>query len=155
MSFVSQALGGNKATKSIQNIFNTAGFAAITINSQVGGSSAKAVASGALTANTLATVFSAANVGILMPLLTIRTADSTSRTLRVVIEVDGITAFDRTSAAITTGGNGICLAGSTLISSSFSQCAPITSKSNLDIKIASSLTETDKFIIEYHYQELI
>jgi len=87
-----------------------------------------------------------------MPHLTVRSTDATARTLRIVVEVDGVTAYDYTSASFAVSATGACLAGSPRTVLLFSE--PIRSSSSLIVKVASNLTETDKFIIEYTYQEL-
>jgi hypothetical protein len=142
------------STKSIKNYFSTAGYTAQTIDTKAASAGgAIAVNSGALTANTLATVFSATGAGVSMPHLTVRSADATARTLRVVVEVDGVAAYDYTSASFSSTGAGCCLAG--VPRTVLLAFEPIRSSSSLVVKIASNLTETDKFIIEYAYQEVL
>ena len=142
------------STKTIKSVQSTAGFTAVSIVSSTG-DGAIAVNSGALTANTLATVFSATGIAVTIQQLSVRCADATARTLRVVVEVDGLTAFDFTSAATSTINFGALLAGWRAPLSSSFRLPPINSESSLVVKVASNLTETDKFIIEYAYQELI
>jgi len=159
MSYASQVLGGQTVTKKIRNKYAVAGFTATAIDdfNTAGAGEAISVNSGALTAGVLSTIFSATGGGVVMPLLTVSTKDTTSRTLRVVVEVDGDTvtpAFDYTSATITTNDTGVCLAGSSRGGFTI-QLEPIRSSSSLVVKVASSLNETDKFRIQYHFQEVL
>ena len=142
------------STKTIKSVQSTAGYTTLNIaTSSTDG--AIAVNSGALTANTLATIFSSSGTAVTFSHLTVRCVDATARTLRVVVEVDGLTAFDFTSASTSTTNNGVLLAGwRAPLSSSFA-LPPIISQASLVVKVASNLTETDKFIIEYAYQEMI
>ena len=113
---------------------------------------AKTVASGALTANTLATVLSISGAG-LMPILALTTADATARTMRMQVIVDSVTVFDSTSASIATSSRGGIVAGVGIGSASLQLMdgEPIRWNSTLVIKVASSLTETDKINIHYRY----
>lgn len=105
--------------------------------------------SGALTANTLATALSVTGGGY-CSIAAVQTADTTSRTLRLQVVVDGTTAFDATSAATTTSGAGIWAVGTNSGGSLF-HGTPIRFNTSLVIKIASSITETDKLAVQYAY----
>ena len=154
MSFVSQVLGGGRTTKSIVNSFSSAGYAAQNVDSvTISNNGAKVVLSGAMTANTLKTVFSKTDGACEMTQFGIATVDSTTRTLRVKITVDGTVAYDYTSANIVNSGYGMCAAGYAKLSYNV-PLGVIRSNSSLVIEIASSLTETDKLYIGYAYQEL-
>lgn len=142
------------STKTIKSAQSVVGFTTHSVASAAG-SGAIAVNSGALTANVLSTVFSAAAIPVTMPHLTVRCADATARTLRVVVEVDGLTAFGFTSASTSAVNNGVTIAGWRDPAATSFALPPINSGSSLVVKVASNLTETDKFIIEYVYQELI
>ena len=145
---------GTYSTKTIKTVQSTAGYSTVNIATS-SGDGAIAVNSGALTANTLATVFSATGTAVTMPHLSVRCSDTTARTLRVVVEVDGLTAFDFTSASTSATNNGAILAGWRQPIASSHALPPIISQASLVVKVASNLTETDKFIIEYVYQEMI
>lgn len=141
--------GGQKATRSIVNRFTQAAWTPISITSNAAGGAISAN-SGAMTADTLKTLLSVSGVGTRVSHLSFRTADSTSRTIRVQITVDGIVVCNSTSSAITVGSDGGFWAGSR--SNGDPPFIPeITSNSTLLIEYASSLTETDKIIAEYIY----
>lgn len=146
------ASGGTRATKSIVNAFSTAGYTAASIVSvaAVGGVSQL---SGALTANTLAPMLDITGAGIRMPHLTIRSNDAAARTLRVVVTVDGVEVYNRTSASFSAIARGCFLAGKGVAESSngLFLSPAIIATSSLKIEIASNVTETDKFTTEYVY----
>lgn len=150
MSYLSQYFGGQRATAAIVNAHSSGSPAGLTLNtSQL----AKAVLSGALTANTLATVVSITGQGW-VPVCAVQQEDTTSRTLRLQVIVDGVTAFDATSAASTTANRAIVAAGSHIQTSAGNyQLADghpgIRFFASCVIKIASSLTETDKLSVLY------
>lgn len=146
------ASGSLTSTISIVNSFSKAAWTSVPIDSAVNYGSVL-VSSGGTTANTLKQLLSISGSGVTMSQLSFRVADATSRTMRVKITVDGIVAFDYTSASITTSGGGCCLAGTARISPSapVMLIPPIKAKSTLLIEYASSLTETDKIIAEYVY----
>lgn len=152
MSYITRFASGNRATKQIINNVSTAGFPWAGVRSSIQG--AKSVASGAMTANTLKTVISVSGSAGVMDYLTIKTADATSRTLRVKITVDGVVVFDFTSAATATTGDIACIISSTTDTSA---TAPepselkLTWNNTLLIETASSVTETDKFTYYYRY----
>jgi len=133
---------GSGATKSLHNAFTTAGYNA------VGGIAANALASnsasGALTANTLVDLINESAGAGLISQLSIFTVDTTSRTLRIVVTVDGTVIYDKTSAAITSSGAGAVLAGSFNSTSSFS-LPYIKYDSSIRVQYASNQNETGKF----------
>lgn len=144
MSSLLALIGGALPTKAIINGFNVGGNAGAS-----GIAVGREILSGALTANTFATVLSATGQGE-VPLLSCYTKDSTSRTLRLRVTVDGVVVFNPTaSAAITATGAGIYAAGVFTASGFFAQGAPIRYSSSLLVEVASSLTETDKIAIGY------
>lgn len=150
MSYLSQYFGGHRATAAIVNNHSSGAPAGITLNAT---QLAKAVLSGALTANTLATVVSITGQGW-MPVCAVQQEDATSRTLRLQVIVDGVTVFDATSAAGTTANRAIVAAGSHIQTSSGNyQLADgqpgIRFFSSCVVKVASSLTETDKLSVLY------
>lgn len=65
------------------------------------------VTSGAITANTLATLLNVSGPGE-VSFLRVLTTDATIRTMRVRLTLDGVVVFDATSAA-STGGQGECM----------------------------------------------
>ncbi len=149
MSTLSQFAGGS-ATKAIINAYSSGGVqSATTIQATVLGN-AREVLSGALTANTLKTVLSVTQGGQ-CPSLTAYTKDATSRTVRLVVKVDGATVFDSTSSAIAASNRGIVAAGAASWDSGYFQNygPPIRWNNTLEVQVASSLTETDKVAIAY------
>lgn len=140
-----------RSTKTIKTGQSVAGFALLPYS--VSSSPYKRVNCGALTANTLTTIFSKTDGPCSMFQLAAVTADTTARTMRLVVEVDGGTAFDYTSASNSVSDRCCILAGIQLYSQPLT-FPPITSESSLVVKIASNLNETDKFYIDYAYQEL-
>jgi len=146
---LTRLIGARGSTASIVNGHSSGTPAGLTLNAT---QLAKAVASGALTANTLATALTITGIGN-VPVLAVSQADATSRTLRLQVIVDGVTVFDSTSTAATTTNRAIIAAGSiTQTSAGNFQLAdgePIRFYDSLVVKIASSLTETDKLNLHY------
>ena len=146
--------GANNTTRQIVNADAIAGFT--PLNSDIDASGVgrgKEVLSGALTANTLATVLSLTGPGE-VPLLTSYTKDATARTVRTVVIVDGVTVFDFTSASISTTKRGAIVAGElagTPGGATFyvTQGNPIRFSVSLVVQQASNLTETDKLALAY------
>lgn len=138
-----------KSTRSIVNAFSSAGYTTRPVQdySTVG---AISTLSGALTAATLKTMLSVSGVGGTMSLLSLRAVDVTARTIRMKITIDGIVAYDATSASTTTANNGATIAGQ-FSSSTPMTFTPISWRSTFLIEIASSLTETDKLSLQWHY----
>lgn len=142
------------STKTINTIQSVAGFTLLAYSTS--SPFYKRVYSGALTANVLTTIFSKTDGPCEMSHLAVVVADVTARTMRVVIEIDGVTAspaFDYTSASNAATDRCCILAGTNIISQP-AVLPPIRSGSSLVVKVASNLTETDKFYIDYAYQEL-
>jgi hypothetical protein len=137
------------ATKSIVNAISTGGWTAPAPALTVA-DAAKTVGSGALTANTLATVLSITGAGE-MPLLALSSVDGTSRTMRMQVICDGVTVFDSTSAAFASGSRGAVVVGNIDNNYRIFDGDPIRWNSSLLVKVASSLTETDKINIHYRY----
>jgi len=146
--------GANNTTRQIVNSNATAGFTPPNISIDAATSfTGKEVLSGALTANTLATVLSLTGPGE-VPLLTSYTKDTTARTVRTVVIVDGVTVFDYTSASISTGNRGALIAGGLAgfpggATFYVTQGNPIRFSVSLVVQQASNLTETDKIALAY------
>jgi hypothetical protein len=144
MSTLSQFTGGG-ATTSIVNFHSSGGTSATNVNA-TSTAGHREVLSGALTAATLSTLLSVTGAGR-CPQLSAYAKDTTARTIRLVVEVDGVTAFDATSASVSARNSGIyAAAGGT---NPLSPGEPIVFTSSLVVKVASSLTETDKVAIAY------
>lgn len=110
------------------------------------------VASGAQTANVLTTMFSKSGVSGSMPHLNIAKADSTGRSIRCKVTVDGVVVYDKTSTVSPQAGYGLVVAGTA--SSSFATLMPpITWDNSILIEWASSNSETGGILGAYIYQE--
>ena len=144
--------GANNTTRQIVNADAIAGFTPFNgdIDAAAAAARSKEVLSGALTANTLATVLSLTGPGE-VPLLTSYTKDGTARTVRTVVIVDGVTVFDFTSASIGVPKRGAIVAGQVADggSSYVTQGNPIRFSVSLVVQQASNLTETDKLALAY------
>lgn len=117
----------------------------------------KEILSGALTAATLATVLSVTGGGAI-DRLALYTKDATARTLRLQVVLDGVTAFDSTSASTSTSAAGIIAIGTVVLAESagsvysFMTGPVISFNSSCVIKVASDLTETDKIAVLISYR---
>ena len=109
------------------------------------------VNSGACTLNTLKTVLSVTGKGALTRLW-LASADTTSRTHRIKITMDGTVVFDKTSSAVTTA-TPIVIHGDLTVGSGTNgpliEGTPLIFDSSLLIEYATSITETDKAQIGY------
>ena len=113
---------------------------------------AKVIASGALTSATLATILSVTGGGILEFLsISMPTGDATARTMRLQLTIDGIAVWDYTSASSSSWAqnDGAIIVGSANAAATGSVAVPFNT--SLVIKVASSVTETDKFNIGVKY----
>ena len=157
MSNLSQFASGVQSRSPISIIqFNsTTGYTAgdtvsIAGSGLNGRQGAKEILSGALTAATLATALSLTGGGILS-FLTIFSVDATARTLRMQITIDGTVCFDSTSASLSSANTGSLIIGS-ISDTGYAVDREIPFNSSLVIKIASSLTETNKIGIGVRYR---
>ena len=141
MSNLSQFIGGNKPPKALVN-YATSGVAGYT--STYG----QSTLSGALTAATLKGVLNVSGSGV-VNYVAAWVMDTTSRTLRIKVILDGVTIADVTSSAITTSLYGLIAVGAGGSSTTIDH---LTFNTSLVVQIASSLTETDKITtnIMYH-----
>lgn len=102
--------------------------------------------SGAMTANTLKTAYSATGKGR-VNLFAVGTNDATSRAVRIKVTVNGSSVvFDKTSTALTAAGAMVTAIGSTQTGTTWYPVVfqPIDYTNGILIEFASSLTETDK-----------
>lgn len=150
MSTLSQFSGGIPTPKVIVNDVSTTGWVAsgASVSSSATYASAKAIASGALAANTLKTILQITGSGGIQ-WLSLHCADATSRTLRMKITIDGVVAIDSTSAAIAGSGYGGVYIGAGAQTNV--NVSPMYFKKSLLIEIASSLSETDKLVTSVNY----
>lgn len=147
MSSLAQLLGaGNGPVTSIVNAFSAGGASASLSTAVTGNTSVLASSAGALTANTLKSVLSLTGRGSLRFAGAFAT-DTTSRTIRLKVTIDGASIFDATTNAITATNTGIIGVG-TVATSALGYISvmmqPITFQSSCLVQVASSLTETDK-----------
>ena len=139
-------------TKAIVNAFSASGWASVAINDD---SSAKVIASGSLTAATLATVLSVTGAGE-MNYLTMKCLDATIRTMRIQVICDGVAVFDSTSASANHSSVSVVVIGAMVdisVPYPFSESGDgIRWNTSMQVNVASSLTETDKFNIYTKYR---
>lgn len=139
----------DRATSSVVNAHTTASVTPLAGVSAALPNAVKTLASGALTANTLKSLISITGPGR-MEYLACYTADATSRTMRIKVTVDGVSAVDVTSGATTDSGGGLYIVGG--IATTSWQRQVIVWNSTLNVQIATSVaSETDKLSIAYTY----
>ena len=149
MSTLSQFGGGNKPPKVIVNGQSSGGSVQTALSNLHVVPNAKVVLSGTLVANTLASICSVSGSGV-VEFVCASTVDLTSRTIRLKVTIDGIVAFDATSADLTSAYYGIIAigGGNSTVGWAYS---PTTFNTSLLIEVASSLSETDKVNVAYRY----
>lgn len=150
MSDVAQfGIGGQRATASIINYFSSGGVSLTNVGASAS-NNARELLSGALTATTLKSLLSFTGAGRL-PYLAAYSKDTTARTVRLRVCVDGVTstyAFDATTDSMTVAGKGLLAAGAAP-SNATASGAEIVWNISCEIWVASSVTETDKVAIAY------
>lgn len=151
MSNLSQFVGGveSRSPATIINGFSDSPFTPASVKTDL----CKEILSGALTATTLATVLSVTGAGV-VGVLSILPVDTTSRTIRLQVVIDGVTVFDSTSTTVTSSTQGAYAIGSVSTTNTYSWAcdAQIPFNSSFVVKVASSLTETDKVKIGVRYR---
>ncbi len=145
MSTLSQFSGG-AATRSIINFCSSGGVSLTNLTANASTNIGREVLSGSLTAGVLKTLLTISHGGR-VPFLSVYSKNATSRTVRIVVIVDGVTVFDATSSAVTASGSGLWVAGQAISGANASE--PIRFNSSLVVQVASSLTETDGVAIGY------
>ncbi len=150
MSNLAQFVGGNGPVTSLVNYYSgggvsQTGLTAGTLNNT------KETLSGALTAATLATVNSITGRGRLNS-LTAYAKDATARTVRCQLIIDGVTVFDATTNSVSAGGAGLVVLGIMDTSAVTQVFQPIDFYTSCVVRIASSLTETDKIATGINYE---
>ncbi len=160
MSSLSQFVGG--AGIKPKGLFNGASVGGggwdnvIAVNNTTRGLPPSQVAfgaTGALTANTLVTALSLSGQGCIS-LLGCSGVDSTSRTHRLKVTLDGVVIYDATSGAFLTGGVALMALGGFIPSASTFAAPiyePLVFNTSLLVEYASSVTETAKSIVFYRY----
>lgn len=132
--------GGN-ATKSMLNAFTTAGWAVVTVSSHAG---AKSSLSGSMTAGTLIDIINeSGSAGEISQLSISNTSGSVTKTLRVVITVDGTQIYDFTSGTGSSGSGGYWAGIRTTTTTD--SLPPIKYTNTIRVQMASSVTESNGF----------
>lgn len=146
-------LGGERPPTSIVRLSSGAAPTGMALIAGYGGE--KVTLSGALTANTLKTMLNISGAGVLKA-CAVQALDTTSRTLRLKITIDGVAAFDPGASAANTTANsaivgvgGITTYNSTNFMLAFER---IPFNTSCLVEIASSLSETDKLALLYAYE---
>lgn len=131
------------STRQIINTFSSGGAISAAALSLLG----KSLVSGALTANVLQNMLTITGKAEISA-LGITTLNTTSKTLRLQVVVDGVVVFDATSATVANTGFGMVAAGSSAgtpaVYSNLIRC-----NSSLVVNVASSVTETGGVGITY------
>lgn len=141
-----------RSTTSVVHLYSSTGQTCVP---SMGGavSYGKTTNTGALTAGVLssALINISGTAGELSSLY-MTTNDATARTMRMEVVADGVTVFDSTTASVAATGSGFwAVANGQVTSSVYVSTNPIVFNSTLTVKVASSLTETDKTQISYSY----
>lgn len=147
MSTLTQLIGGSNGP--VTSIVNRASDGGNSTTAAANTVSGKGILSGALTAATLATAVSVTGRGRLN-FVSAAANDTTARTIRIKITVDGVSIFDATSASVSASNAGIVAVGAMTTSGPTHQ--PIDFNESLLIQVASSLTETDKITVYVNYE---
>ncbi len=142
-----------RSTTSVVNLYSDAGKTPAAGVSTYFEPRCKTTLTGALTAGVLSSsLLSISGTAGALSDCAIHTTDATSRTLRIQIVADGVTVFDAISAATTTIGAGIwAVSGGQASTSQPVISQPIVFNSTLTVKVASSVSETDKTKLSYAY----
>ena len=151
---IDSSSSSQRATTSIVNFQSTSPCTA-TVSKAGSGANVKAALSGALTAATPKTMLNITGSAGEMAWLSVYAIDGTSRTVRIRVTVDGVTspyAFDSITGTISTADGGIIVIGN-LVSATVISIISLNLKwrSSLLVEIYSSLTETDKLVLQYNY----
>lgn len=142
-----------RSTTSVVHRYSSNGVNCLPSMNSGGASYGKATQTGALTAGVLssALINISGTAGELTSLY-MTTNDATARTMRMEVVADGVTVFDSTTASVAAIGSGFwAVANGQVTSSVYVTTNPIVFNSTLTVKVASSLTETDKTQISYSY----
>ena len=142
-----------RSTTSVVHRYSSNGVTCLPSMSGGAVSYGKTTNTGALTAGVLssALINISGTAGELTSLY-MMTNDATARTMRMEVVADGVTVFDSTTASVAASGSGFwAVANGQVTSSIYVSTNPIVFNSTLTVKVASSLTETDKTQISYSY----
>ena len=157
MSNAAQFFGGRGAPHPTGVLNGTSAFRTIgnaSANALATYTPVKIVQPGACTAATLKTILSLSGSGVIS-FLAVESADTTSRTHRLKVTLDGVVIFDATSTATISVSTTLlaigAMANATASTQSTVTLEPLAFNGSLLVEYASSLTETDKAYIGYRY----
>jgi len=142
-----------RSTTSVIHRYSSSGAAPATSISTALESRCKTTLTGSLTSGVLSSslINISGTAGALYD-CALYTTDATARTLRIQVIADGVTAFDSTTASVAASGSGFWAVANGQVSSSVVLVMPpIVFNSTLTVKVASSVTETDKTTLAYTY----
>ncbi len=145
--------GSERVTTSVVHLYSDTGKNATASINSVVANRCKVAMTGSLTSGVLssALINISGTAGVLSDCL-LYTNDATARTLRIQVIADGVTVFDSTTASVAAIGSGFWAVANGQISSSVVvNIPPFTFNSTLTVKVASSVTETDKTTLAYTY----
>ena len=153
MGGIASTVSKDFTPRSIVNYFSAGGATPyiVAVNTP-----AKTTLSGALTANTLKTMLTISGAGVLK-FAGVQSLDTTSRTLRLTITLDGVVVFDATTAATTvTSATQVGVGGLTIHTAATPSFIPeferVPFNVSCVVEIASSLSETDKLAALLAYE---
>lgn len=158
MSSLSQFVGGGAAPHPT-GLLNGASSFRTVVNAtpnvlQAAWAPVKTVLSGTTVAGVLKTVLSLSGSGV-FSFLAVENADTTSRTHRIKITLDGVVIFDATTGAVTSVSNDYLVVGvmTNVAASTHSVITfePLSFNSSLLIEYACSLSESNGTYIGYRY----
>ena len=144
---LSNLVGGTGATTSIKNAFSVTGYTRGQVDVD---NAAVQTLSGALTAGVLKTILDEP-YACRMSYLSVRVVDSAVVTIRVQVTVDGVIVYNSASADMAGINTGVCLAGMLRTGGLNNKIPDIVSTSSLKIEVASSVSATDKLLIQWLY----
>lgn len=143
--------GNSGPIASIVNFFSSGGTASTqSISASYVSNMKEKLYGSAMTANTLYEFYSFTGRGRLNA-LSAYTIDSTARTIRVKVTIDGTVIYDATSSSISTSGYGVVPVG--VVSNSGALVfQPVEWQTSCLIEVATSVTETDKVATGINYE---
>lgn len=155
MTTLSQFSSSGRHLASIVNRDSAGSTQTIAVDYAGPPSGCKAYASSSVAANALQDMLSITGRGVLN-FVAAHTNDTTSRTVRLKITVDGTSVFDATSSAITTSGNGVVGIGC-VVGAATTPCVvvfqPVRFYASCLVQIASSvLNDTTKITTLIQYE---
>ena len=151
MSVFTQFTGGRKITSIVNSDSAGGTLSGVHLDLERG---CKQVPGG-VTAGVLATVLTLSGRGSLN-FVSAWAVDTTLRTIRLVVTIDGTVIFDSTSSSTGVQGTGIVAVGASGVQASATigvpHFQPIRFYSSCLVQIASSLTETNKVTCNLNYE---